>query len=184
MIEKLFFRNGISTKWNKVEFCKKSNFSLTYLIFTLKPVQTMPCLELEFRARKSSMREVEDSAEQGVVRRRLPVARIGVQPYVKRLNQSLSMLFTCQGAGSFIEGIVPRQQQLQHFPRRGERSIRRQEDIDIRRLEFPVVVRQTFHQPLHRAGFQETHPHRLPFQMRDLVVRVLIGKLQNWSWEN
>lgn len=44
------------------------------------------------------MREVEDSAEQGVVRRRLPVARIGVQPDVKRLNQSLSMLFTGQGA--------------------------------------------------------------------------------------
>ena len=142
------------------------------------------------------MREVEDSAEQGVVRGRLPVAWIGVQPYVKSLDQSLSVLLTCQGTGSLIEGIVPRQQQLQHFPRRGERPIRRQEDIDIRRLEFPVVVRQTFHQPLHRAGFQETHPHRLPFQMRDLVVRVLIESSRNWrkklveelmngsSWEN
>lgn len=122
------------------------------------------------------MREVEDSAEQGVVRGRLPVAWIGVQPYVKSLDQSLSVLLTCQGTGSLIEGIVPRQQQLQHFPRRGERPIRRQEDIDIRRLEFPVVVRQTFHQPLHRACFQETHPHRLPFQMRDLVVRVRCGE--------
>lgn len=41
------------------ELNKRNEVLLAYLVFTLEPMQSMPCLELELRARKSSMREVQ-----------------------------------------------------------------------------------------------------------------------------
>lgn len=75
-----------------------------------------------------------------------------------------------------VQGIVSREQQLEDLMRAGERPVRRQKDVYVGGLQFAVVVCQALDQPLHRAGLQEAHPHRLPFQVRDLVVRILANR--------
>lgn len=89
---------------------------------------------------------------------------------MQSLNKGLAMLLA---AGGPIQSVVSREQQLEDFTRTGERSVCCQEDVYVSGLQLAVVVRQTFDQPLHRAGLQETHSYRLPFQVRNLVVRIL-----------
>lgn len=138
-------------------------------------MEPVPGLKLELRAEQTPMREVEEPREEGVVGGWLPVARIRVKPDVEGLDQGLAMLLA---AGVLVQGVVSREQQLEDFTRRRERSIGRQEDVYVGGLQLAVVVRQALDQPLHRPGFQETHPHRFPFQVRDLVVRILyIGRM-------
>lgn len=144
---------------------------ITYLILALKAVQPVPGLKLELGAEQAPMREVEESGEERVVGGRLPVAGIRVQPDVQGLDQGLAMLLAA--AGVLVQGVVSREQQLEDLARRRERPISRQEDVYVGGLQLAVVIRQALDQPLHRAGFQEAHPHRLPFQVRDLVVRIL-----------
>lgn len=149
---------------------KKIKGVITYLILALKAMQPVPGLKLELGAKEAPLREVEEPGEERVVGGWLPVARICVQPNVQGLDQGLAMLLA---AGVLVQGVVSREQQLEDLLRRREGPISRQEDIYVGGLQLAVVVCQTFHQPLHRAGFQEAHPHRLPFQVRDLVVGIL-----------
>lgn len=72
-----------------------------------------------------------------------------------------------------IEGIVAREQKFQNFSRRGKSSVSCEEHINVRRLEFPVIVRQTLYESFYRSSFQETYPDGFPLQMRNFVVRVL-----------
>lgn len=133
-------------------------------------MQPVFSLKLELRADEALLRELEEPGEQGMARGWLPVARVCVQPDVQGLDQGLAVLLA---ADAPVQGVVSREQQLEDITRAGERPVRCQEDVYIGGLQLAVVVRQALDQPLHRAGLQETHPHRLPFQVRDLVVRIL-----------
>lgn len=157
------------SQWNNV----------TYLILPLKPVQSVFGLKLEFGADKTLLRELEEPGEQGMIGRWFPVARIGVQPDVQGLDQGLAVLLA---AGAPVQGVESREQQLENLTWAGESPVRRQEDVYVGGLQFAVVVRQALDQPLHRAGLQEAHPHRLPFQVRDLVVRILSNYNGRITW--
>lgn len=98
---------------------------------------------------------------------------------MQSLDEGLAVLLA---AGGPVQGVVSREQQLEDFTRAGERPVCRQEDVYVSGLQLAVVVRQTFDQPLHRAGLQETHSHRLPFQMWNLVVRILENRNEYISW--
>lgn len=89
----------------------------------------MPGLKLELGAEEMPMREVQQPGEEGMVRGRLPVTRICVQPYVQGLHQGLAVLLA---AGTIVERVVPGEQQLEHLTRGRERPIRRQEDVYVR----------------------------------------------------
>lgn len=147
--------------------------NITYLILPLEPVQPVLGLKLELGAVEALLRELEEPGEQGMTRGWLPVAQIGVQPDVQGLDQGLAVLLA---AGAALQGVVSREQQLEDLMRARERPIRRQEDVYVGGLQLAVVVRQALDQPLHRAGLQEAHPHRLPFQVRDLVVGILASR--------
>lgn len=158
--------------WNDVTHSPRIN-NVTYLILPLKPVQTVLGLKFELGAEETLLRELKEPGEQRVIGGWLPVARVSVQPDVQGLDQGLAVLLA---AGAPIQGIVSREQQLEDLTRAGERPVCGQKDVYVGRLQFAVVVRQALDQPLHRAGLQEAHPHRLPFQMRDLVVGILANR--------
>lgn len=72
--------------------------------------------------------------------------------------------------------LIPFQQQLEHLLRRGETTIGREENINIRRLQFPIISSQRFHQFLQCASLHKTHPHCFPFQVGDFIIRILKTK--------
>lgn len=159
--------------WSDVTHSSNRRNNVTYLILPLKPVQTVLGLKLELGADETLLRELEEPGEQGVIGGWLPIAQVSVQPDVQGLDQGLAVLLATDAP---VQGVVSREQQLEDLTRAGERPVRCQEDVYVGGFQFAVVVRQALDQPLHRAGLQEAHPHRLPFQMRDLVVRILANR--------
>ena len=69
---------------------------------------------------------------------------------------------------------LPFYEQVQHLLRRGERSVGCQKNIDIGRLNLTGISRgQVFHQATQGTGLYESNAYRLPFQMRNAIVRIL-----------
>ncbi len=77
--------------------------------------------------------------------------------------------------GGFLKALFsPFKQKIDDLLRTRERPISGEENVDVRRLEFADLGGQSLDELLQRAGFDEAHADRLPFQMGDFIPMALV----------
>ena len=72
--------------------------------------------------------------------------------------------------------FLPFQEQVEDLLGAGEGPVGGEEDVNVGRLEFADVGGEALHELLEGAGLDEAHPHRLPLQVRYVVVGLILGK--------
>ena len=83
------------------------------------------------------------------------------------------MQYACTHSSGRQEEHPPLYDEVDDGSCAGEGPVRGEKDGDVGGVQLARVGAERRHQPLEGAGLDETHPHRLPLQVRDLIVRVL-----------
>lgn len=76
--------------------------------------------------------------------------------------------------GGGFEGQVAVDDEVEDLAGGGKGAVGGQEHVDEGGLQLPRVRGEGLHQAFQSPGLEEPDPHRLPFQVRDLIVIVLL----------